>query len=730
VKALEKVLLWQRNAQRRHLAIATALAMPLLLFLFALCIRYQSAIAALILLAVSASSFFWYQNRTRKTFNQAWLIRKLDQHQRALEDSSDLLFEKNDDLSGLQLLQKNRVENVLSDSVILGVREKFPWQLITLSWLLGLGFSCLLIFWPQAKTQFNQILAQTQASTSVNSKPIELLESSLYIRPPLYTGLAARSEKIAGIKFPEGAALQWKLKFNTTPESVKLAFYDGSKLALQRSGDHWQGSKTLMQSSLYRIEVTGGQWRDDTLHRLDVIKDNPPSIRVLQPVQNLSLVKTNQATWPLRMAAEDDYGVGPVQLSIRLAQGSGENIDFKEQSLILSGQGNRQLKQFSHTLNLASLGVGPGDDVIVQFSVRDQRTPQPNITLSSSYILRWPPSQSAETTSVEGMVKKVMPAYFRSQRQIIIDTEKLLVDRNKLSAEQFAIRSDEIGVDQRILRLRYGQFLGEESEQAELPTNDADQKTDHDEHDDESEHADTDAHAHEHGDGDTARKKDSIAATPNDRALLEEFGHTHDIPEAATLIDPETKKLLRAALNEMWQAELHLRQAEPKKALPYENRALLFIKKVQQADRIYLARTGLELAPIDETRRLTGDRTRLTNTTAILATVSPQDQALIEFWLSLNALEISTSARNSSALNYSAMRGWIRENPSRIPDTLGVFSALDALERQPNCGSCLQEVKTQLWPMLPRPPANPRLRVIPDRQGQSYLDALHQEHRP
>jgi hypothetical protein len=70
-------------------------------------------------------------------------------------------------------------------------------------------------------------------------------------------------------------------------------------------------------------------------------------------------------------------------------------------------------------------------------------------------ILRWPPDLGAEATGVEGMVRKVLPAYFRSQRQIIIDAEALLKQRRSLPADRFAKRSDEIGVDQRILRMRY-----------------------------------------------------------------------------------------------------------------------------------------------------------------------------------------------------------------------------------------------------------------------------------
>src|SRR5690606_23050318 len=89
---------------------------------------------------------------------------------------------------------------------------------------------------------------------------------------------------------------------------------------------------------------------------------------------------------------------------------------------------------------------------------------------SPSLILRLPSEAEQQASDLEGAIKKVLPAYFRSQRQIIIDAEALIAQRRSLDAERFVLRADAIGVDQRILRLRYGQFLGEESEgQPEAP---------------------------------------------------------------------------------------------------------------------------------------------------------------------------------------------------------------------------------------------------------------------
>src|SRR5690606_37231162 len=98
---------------------------------------------------------------------------------------------------------------------------------------------------------------------------------------------------------------------------------------------------------------------------------------------------------------------------------------------------------------------------------------------------------------------------------------------------------------------------------SDLPTSDAtDEDAEHDDHD----HAHDDAgdhagHAHDTAPGEPP----AVFGQAGD--VLETWGHTHDLPEAATLLDPKTRDILRKALREMWQSELHLRQVAPQQAL-------------------------------------------------------------------------------------------------------------------------------------------------------------------
>src|SRR5678816_2277206 len=158
--------------------------------------------------------------------------------------------------------------------------------------------------------------------------------------------------------------------------------------------------------------------------------------------------------------------------------------------------------------------------------------------------------------------------------------------------------------------------------------------------------------------------------------VLSEFGHVHDPEEAATLFDPQTKEILRAALNEMWQAELHLRQAEPDRALPYEYKALDYIKQVQQAQRIYLQRVGLDLPQLDETRRLSGDRAGLSDRGPPPPGAEEHDSTIATQWSAL---------AGDARPDLVALEGWVRARQESVPDALGVLAAIDALRRDPQC---------------------------------------------
>jgi hypothetical protein len=251
----------------------------------------------------------------------------------------------------------------------------------------------------------------------------------------------------------------------------------------------------------------------------------------------------------------------------------------------------------------------PGDELYFYTQAWDGAIP-PQKTRSDTYFVQWEDTTSQKLSVMAGLSLDNMPAYFRSQRQIIIDTEKLIKEQHTLSKEVFGTRSNNLGVDQKILRLRYGQFLGEEFE--------ANSGGEHSHKQEGEQHQD---HEEEHNSEDPELKglhqheEPASPTTFGDAGdMLKGYSHRHDAEEAATLFDDALKAQLKAALAQMWEAELRLRTLRPKEALPFEYKALELIKSIQQKSRVYVERVGFEPPPLKPAeKRLTGELADITN---------------------------------------------------------------------------------------------------------------------
>lgn len=658
--------------------------------------------------------------RRQRRFDRAWLVARLDAARRDLEDSSGLLFLHDEALAPLQRLQRARLEQRLRERPAPDLRPPWSMRAIALAWALLAAACLVLALWPVSSSSPARVPPVADGATAVEAP--RLVAQSLRVRPPAYTGQDASTLQSLDAEAAVGSTLRWRLRFAPQPEAVALVFHDGERLALQREGEEWTTSLVLKASTLYRVVPAGAEDAGASpLHRLDAVPDLPPRVRVLAPERGLTLLSPGQDRWPLRFEAMDDHGVAPsARLLLTRTEGTGENIRFHEHVRVLQGRGDARSRRFELDLRPSDFGLQRGEDLVARLEVLDNRAPQPQLSRSASVILRWPPEPVLGAEGLDGLARQILPAYFRSQRQIIIDAEALLRERPGLAATEFERRSDLLGVDQRLLRLRYGQFLGEESEggsapptndlpTSDLPTNDAPAAA-----------ADAHGDKHDHDHEPPAPGAPAPAGFGNVGDVLEEFGHTHDIAEAATLLDPETRETLRSALREMWQSELHLRQAAPDQALPYAHRALELIKQVQQAERIYLQRVGTQLPPIDETRRLGGDRSALRNRALPPLAEAGIEPALSNAWRSLDA-----AADDTLPATLDALQAWTEANRDRLEDPLAWIAAIDALRQQPGCADCRDALRGLVWSALPRP-AGAFGRRDGDAAGRRYLEALDQ----
>ena len=691
---------WTRPARLHAWRDTAAVGVPLALLVAAIGWRSGGIVAGLALFTLTLAIAAGIAQRRSGRFDRRWLIAALDAARRDLEDSSDLLFADPAALSPLQRIQRTRIAaRVEAAPPPVPAQDRRAIGAIAAVALIA---AALVLAWPQRP---DATLAPAQEGLAAAPGVPRLVAQALAVVPPAYTGLPPRMSATLDARVPAGSQLRWTLRFAPDPRAATLAAVGRAAIPLRHDGSDWRADHRADTPLLYRVTPVGAERAGvPPLHRIDTIPDRPPQVRLDTPRTPLTMLAPGQRSAAVAFVATDDYGVGATaRLRIVVAQGEGENVRFSERLLTLAGSGDRRARRFAARLDFTALGFTEAGDIVAQLIVADTRAPAPQTVRGPSVILRRPPAAAAQGGGLEAMTRQVMPAYFRSQRQIIIDAEALLAERPRPPADRFLSRADAIGADQRLLRMRYGQFMGEEvggGATNAMPTND------------EEDGAKPDADPHDH-DHDAPGHASPAFGTATD--VTADYGHTHDEAEAATLLDPGTRATLRQALDNMWQSEVALRQGEPRKALPFAYKALRFIKQVQQATRIFLARTGSDLPAVDMARRLTGDRGALGTRALPSAAADPVDATPAAIWRALDG------SRPEAALD--ALSRWLRGG-ARVPDPLALAGAADTLRRQPDCARCREALRGQLWQALPRPSPGLARRETGDAVGRRYLDAL------
>jgi hypothetical protein len=505
-------------------------------------------------LAVWCAWCAWDHVRLYLRVTREW-TRWLDDAVPELEDSSALLV---DAATPLARLQRARLLARIGDALDSAGLRKLARERVRIGagWFaLSAGAAAAAWLWTVVPQHGAARLPHQPALAVAAARKPQL---AMRARPPAYTGSAAIETAPRDLQVPEYSEVEWCVT-NADALDAPLELSNGQSLAPGQRCVQWLATESVF-------------WRwHGARYNLRVTLDQPPEVTVSSPSEMVHELKQDAKSATMAITVRDDYRVQRATLHMTLARGSGENIRFSDREMPLPESSDPKVRTWSKQWMLAELGMEPGDELY--FFVRaNDNAPKPHNVQSPTYTLRLPaPPQDADEQA-SALPTLVKPESLRSQRQIIIDTEQLIADMNAkhIAAASVRERSESIAADQATLRRRYGQFLGEESTLFG------------DDH---------------HDDDQPGAKKD----------ILHEFGHAHDQPENATLFDDATKKVLRRALTAMWDAEKALRAIEPNSALPPENKALVAIKELQQADRIYLHKTAFAPPPIKEDKRMTGD---------------------------------------------------------------------------------------------------------------------------
>jgi hypothetical protein len=512
------------------------------------------------------------------------ISRYLDRLLPELEESCGLLLRADGELGPLEKLQATRMAKLLSR---LSTPHPLRKKLLSAAGALALAVALSIGIVVAAGRGRSGVPATLASGARVPAPAAVALAAapairtvSVRITPPAYTGRPVRYQSELSLRVEEGALLSWELSTTAGVDSLQFIFNDTARLSLQPVNAErtlWRVTAPAIHSGFYQVRTGTGMdagTQLSTLYKLEVQADEPPQVVILAPKAYTVVDYGEPTKIPLVVQLKDDYGISDASIMATVSSGKGEAVKFKEQEIRWSRTftGDQPMYSLSKTLDLTALGLKPGDELYFYCRAKDNKGQE---TRTDMYIISL--TDTAQLMSLEGMTMAtdVKPEYFRSERQIIIEAEQLLKEKDTIALTSFQSRSNDLGIDQKLLRLRYGKFLGEEAEEGQPGG----------------------------GPSDTT----DFGAFGDATKILDVFTDKHDNAEDATFFEPAVKQQLKATLNEMWKAELQLRTFRPKEALPYAYKALRLLKDLQQQSRSYVAKTGVRVTPLNPAKRETGD---------------------------------------------------------------------------------------------------------------------------
>jgi len=368
------------------------------------------------------------------------------------------------------------------------------------------------------------------------------------VTPPAYTGRPttesvqpAQIEVLAGSRV-DVAFIGWPTGATARLGTTAIAVNDTAERRVAR----------LVATSSDVLQVR--DVREAVVATLTIVvrPDGAPAVRITAPAGDL---RRDEATGlvAIRMAARDDIGLRDLRLRFTKVSGSGESFTFEDGEWpVVLGRTSATEWTGTHALDLATLGLGPGDSIVYYAVAHDARTGAEGAAESERFLIEI--TRPGALSSGDFGLPDPEEKFALSQRMVIQLTERLLEKRSRLSAEIYRQEAQAIAIAQRRVRAEFVFMLGGEVEDE-----------------------------------------------------FEEAAHSHEI-EAGRL-DNRGQGDLTDAVRQMSQAQARLTAGDVREALPYEYRALASLQAAFGKAR-YFMRTLPAPVQIDVSRRLQGDRAR------------------------------------------------------------------------------------------------------------------------
>jgi hypothetical protein len=292
---------------------------------------------------------------------------------------------------------------------------------------------------------------------------------------PEYTGMKNRNVKDGGdVIAPEGTRITLHAAFNKAVAGGKIHFSDGTTIDLAvdgMKGTRASGSFIVNKDLTYTVKVIDhGQMENEDPYQYFVqsVPDVPPAVTLVRPGRDRRVMSLEEVL--IEAVAEDDYGLAKFGLTYMVASSERREIDFlaaREERSHVSIPGKT-------TLYLEDLEVNPGDFVFYYLSARDNnRLKGAAEVFSDIYFLEVVPTEKsfrrapqqagggggsggrgrtssalaenqkniiAATWKLLKLKKEVSPAKVEEDVQIIIDSQRQVMQRARMSLKRLSER--------------------------------------------------------------------------------------------------------------------------------------------------------------------------------------------------------------------------------------------------------------------------------------------------
>lgn len=696
------------------------------------------------------------QNGKNTALNSYNFLLHLNRQHVSLEESAHLLALPKEELSASQTMQMKRIVSPLADILKTSHQNWLP-QASTKQLIHKILYVLLfgLILLTSAIMYFTKDLSNSELRPAKSFSPsikqsVNYLDNIVVsVTPPAYTQQAQFEQKGLDIFVLEGSEVEWEIALEqgaaidtSLNEKFELTLSGDKILPFVRNENKYSALYLAEVATVYSItQITKKESFNSNIATLTVQQDTAPKIEFIEPLLTITEIGKNAAP-SIKTVVEisDDYGISDVKIVASIAKGSGEAVKFRDQIFLFDSVSTIDNAAIhTKSWNLSELNMEPGDELYFSIHASDNKTPEAQKTTSPIKIIRWLEDDDA-VLSAEGIVIDFMPEYFKSQRQIIIETEALIDQSQSLAISEFKAISRALAFDQSELKQSYGQYLGDEFDSGVMHSMEAGPtvaiSSEHDEdeeHDDESEDGDHENHHEQQH----ANENDDLSGY---QQAIEQFGHNHGEADIGFIKTSEgqinPRVLMKRAIAEMWQAELHLQLSEPKQALPYEKAALNYLNRAKQAERIYVKRLGFEPPPVTEENRYTGKLNDiLSYTRDSKSSLEPNQNSqftslivLLNNYVTLdsNKHETRLTPEHSALINDVAQ--YLTDKLTTEPEWINQLAILQRIQvansfNIKDCSDCIESLMLKLSEQVLAPIAFPVARITPYSANHASVSA-------